>query len=55
MYNNLSTPELQEFCDMLGQTVELMGWDRYRGGLDVKTGTTGDHSVYTRYEDIEVI
>merc|ERR1711916_45808 len=40
---------------MLGQTVELMGWDRYRGGLDVKTGTTGDHSVYTRYEDIEVM
>jgi hypothetical protein len=29
----------------------LKGWNHYRAGLDVKSDTTGTHSVYTRFKD----
>jgi RAP1 GTPase activating protein 1 len=36
-----------DFCKRLGQLIELKGHPSYRGGLDVKGGTTGELSLYT--------
>jgi len=40
------SPEYEEFLDFIGQRVNLLGWDKYRGGLDVKANVTGEKSVY---------
>lgn len=31
-----STPEFEQFMDILGEKIELQGWKKFRGGLDVK-------------------
>ena len=31
------TPEFNQFLDLLGDTVNLLGWEQYKGGLDVKS------------------
>lgn len=37
--NEHSTPDFQEFLNVIGETVELKGWTKYRGGLDVKSNS----------------
>ena len=32
-----ASPEFDEFLDLLGSRVRLKGFERYRGGLDVKS------------------
>ena len=29
--------DLKEFCDWIGQKIELLGWDGYDAGLDVES------------------
>lgn len=53
--NEHGTPAFNEFCNILGKTVELKGWDGFRGGLDVKNGTTGTQSVYTMESGKEIM
>ncbi|MPC81161.1 Signal-induced proliferation-associated 1-like protein 1 [Portunus trituberculatus] len=56
MYNNESAgPAFSEFLEMLGQRVRLKDFDKYRGGLDKKTDSTGLYSVYNQYRDVEVM
>ncbi|XP_037544036.1 signal-induced proliferation-associated 1-like protein 1 [Nematolebias whitei] len=56
MYNNESSgPAFEEFLDLLGERVRLKGWERYRAQLDNKTDSTGTHSLYTRYQDYEIM
>ena len=31
------SPEYEEFLEFLGEKIQLKGWDKYRGGLDVKS------------------
>jgi len=38
------------FLALLGEKIELNGWSRYRGGLDVAGGTTGQYSVFATYD-----
>ncbi|KNC51479.1 GTPase activating protein Rap1-GAP [Thecamonas trahens ATCC 50062] len=49
------SPEYQEFCDWLGDTIELQGWEAYRAGLDVRSGGTGTTSIYTQWRHFEVM
>jgi hypothetical protein len=37
------SPEFDRFVSLLGDKIRLKGWDKYRGGLDVKGTLT--HSV----------
>lgn len=38
MYNNeFGSPGFEEFLDLLGDKVQLKGFDKFRGGLDVKS------------------
>ncbi|XP_076038061.1 uncharacterized protein LOC143023421 [Oratosquilla oratoria] len=56
MYNNEDAgPAFSEFLEMLGQRVRLKDFDKYRGGLDRKTDSTGLYSVYTQYQDCEIM
>ncbi|XP_032515354.2 signal-induced proliferation-associated 1-like protein 2 [Danaus plexippus] len=56
MYNNQEAgPAFVEFLQMLGQTVRLKDFDKYKAGLDNKTDSTGLYSVYTTYQGCEIM
>jgi hypothetical protein len=56
MYNNEhASPAFDEFLTILGDRVRLKGFPKYRAGLDSKTDTTGSHSVYTSFNDCEIM
>lgn len=55
-YNNEhSGPLFDEFLACIGENVRLLGFDKYRGGLDNKSDSTGEYSVYTTYNDCEIM
>lgn len=56
MYNNEeASPAFEEFLTCLGEKVRLKGFEKYRAGLDNKTDTTGLYSIYTTYNDCEIM
>ncbi|XP_043916432.1 signal-induced proliferation-associated 1-like protein 2 isoform X2 [Protopterus annectens] len=56
MYNNENAdPPFQEFMDLIGEKVRLKGFEKYRAQLDNKTDSTGTHSLYTTYQDYEIM
>uniref|UniRef100_UPI00398E6DAA signal-induced proliferation-associated 1-like protein 3 isoform X2 n=1 Tax=Pristiophorus japonicus TaxID=55135 RepID=UPI00398E6DAA len=56
MYNNEEAgPAFEEFLDQLGEKVPLKGFLKYAAQLDTKTGSTGTHSLYTTYQDYEIM
>ncbi|KAL7878356.1 hypothetical protein AOLI_G00093300 [Acnodon oligacanthus] len=56
MYNNEeATPAFTEFLQLLGDTVCLRGFSKYAAQLDTKTDSTGTHSLYTTYQDYEIM
>lgn len=50
-----TSPEFSQFLSFLGEKIELKGWKYFRGGLDVKSGSTGTHSLYTKFYDYEIM
>lgn len=48
--NQDGSPAFHHFLELLGDRIELMGWSNFRGGLDVKHGHTGSHSVYSKVQ-----
>ncbi|XP_054920980.1 signal-induced proliferation-associated protein 1-like [Dermacentor andersoni] len=56
MYNNETAgPAFEEFLEVLGLNVRLKGFRNYRAGLNNKSDTTGFYSVYSTYEDCEIM
>ena len=56
MFSNIeSCPAFEKFMKLMGDKVELNGFDKYRGGLDVKNGSTGQYSYYTKYWEYEIM
>ncbi|XP_050990728.1 signal-induced proliferation-associated 1-like protein 3 isoform X1 [Labeo rohita] len=56
MYNNEeATPAFSAFLELLGETVCLRGFNKYAAQLDTKTDSTGTHSLYTTYQDYEIM
>uniref|UniRef100_H3DJ83 Signal induced proliferation associated 1 like 1 n=1 Tax=Tetraodon nigroviridis TaxID=99883 RepID=H3DJ83_TETNG len=56
MYNNETAgPALEEFLQLLGDKVRLKGFIKYRAQLDIKTDSTGTHSLYTSFKDYEIM
>eukprot|EP00128_Syssomonas_multiformis_P010936 Colp12_sorted_trinity150504_noHs@23586 len=45
----------EEFLTLLGDSVKLLNFRRYAGGLDTDANTTGTHSVYTVFEGCEIM
>ena len=52
---NECSPAFWKFMDLIGNKIELQGWEGYRGGLDVKTGTTGTHSYISRANGFDLM
>ena len=48
--NNETSPMFEEFVAFLGDRIELDGWEGFRGGMDVRSGSTGKYAVYTEYQ-----
>mmetsp|Transcript_6577 Transcript_6577/g.9130 ORF Transcript_6577/g.9130 Transcript_6577/m.9130 type:complete len:399 (+) Transcript_6577:133-1329(+) len=56
MFSNVETsPQFEDFLDFLGDRIVLDKWTGFRGGLDVRSGTTGTHTIYTKFNNNEVI
>lgn len=56
MYNNeSSSPMFEDFLSLLGEKVRLKGFAKYRAGLDNKNDTTGTHSIYTTFNECEIM
>ncbi|XP_074990460.1 signal-induced proliferation-associated 1-like protein 3 isoform X3 [Calonectris borealis] len=56
MYNNEEAgPPFEEFLSLLGEKVCLKAFSKYAAQLDTKTDSTGTHSLYTTYQDYEIM
>uniref|UniRef100_A0A2K5RUU4 Signal-induced proliferation-associated protein 1 n=1 Tax=Cebus imitator TaxID=2715852 RepID=A0A2K5RUU4_CEBIM len=56
MYNNQEAgPAFMQFLTLLGNVVRLKGFESYRAQLDTKMDSTGTHSLYTTYQDHEIM
>ncbi|XP_053577771.1 signal-induced proliferation-associated 1-like protein 3 isoform X2 [Bombina bombina] len=56
MYNNENAgPAFEEFLSLVGEKVCLRGFSKYSAQLDTKTDSTGSHSLYTNYQDYEIM
>lgn len=56
MYNNEDAgPAFEEFLSLLGEKVCLKAFSKYAAQLDTKTDSTGTHSLYTTYQDYEIM
>ncbi|XP_049821518.1 GTPase-activating Rap/Ran-GAP domain-like protein 3 isoform X2 [Aethina tumida] len=53
--NEYGSKNFDQFLTLLGDKIRLKGWDKYRGGLDIKGDMTGKYSVYTIYEGHEIM
>jgi hypothetical protein len=45
------SPEFNRFIDLLGDTIQLKGWDKYKAGLDIKGMYT---AIVTDWENIVI-
>ncbi|XP_033928049.1 LOW QUALITY PROTEIN: signal-induced proliferation-associated 1-like protein 3 [Melopsittacus undulatus] len=56
MYNNEEAGSaFEEFLMLLGEKVCLKAFSKYAAQLDTKTDSTGTHSLYTTYQDYEIM
>mmetsp|Transcript_13394 Transcript_13394/g.20188 ORF Transcript_13394/g.20188 Transcript_13394/m.20188 type:complete len:465 (+) Transcript_13394:3-1397(+) len=59
MYHNQVSDGISDdfstFLDFIGDTVPLDQHKGYHGGLDVKGGSTGTHSQYTTYQNLQIM
>ncbi|PIC49641.1 hypothetical protein B9Z55_008182 [Caenorhabditis nigoni] len=53
--NPQGSPAFAEFLSLLGDTVPLQGFKKYRGGLDTVHNQTGHQSVFTQFHNREVM
>jgi len=55
--NNQSeaSPEYLEFLEFLGQKITLKGFKNYSGGLDTLHGNTGEYSIYSVWNNYQVM
>ena len=53
--NKEGSKAFDTFLNFLGDKICLEGWGRFRGGLDVKSNTTGTHAYFTEYNESEII
>ena len=53
--NKEGSEAFHQFLDFLGERIELQGWNKFRGGLDVKTNTTGTHAYFAKFDESEII
>ena len=56
MWNNQEgSPAYDRFLRLMGNTISLRGWSGYSGGLDVQGDSKGKYSLFTTFEDINIM
>uniref|UniRef100_A0A6B2L821 Rap-GAP domain-containing protein n=1 Tax=Arcella intermedia TaxID=1963864 RepID=A0A6B2L821_9EUKA len=50
-----ASDDYKKFLGILGDRIVLEGWQGFRGGLDVKSNTTGTHSIFTKLQKYSVM
>lgn len=53
--NDVGSPRFNDFLELLGRKIRLKDWDKYDGGLDVFDDQTGTHSIYTSYNNCNIM
>ncbi|XP_054716776.1 rap1 GTPase-activating protein 1-like [Uloborus diversus] len=53
--NRSHSPAMDEFLGLLGNRIKLKDFKGFRGGLDANYGQTGEQSVYTQFQECEVM
>ena len=53
--NNHEPGPFDEFLNILGERVKLLGFQQFLGGLDKDHNLTGKESVYTSYRNMEIM
>jgi hypothetical protein len=53
--NKVGSSSFHQFLSLLGETVDLLGWSHFKGGLDNKNDSTGTQSVYTVFSGHEIM
>ncbi|XP_078381245.1 uncharacterized protein LOC144664014 isoform X2 [Oculina patagonica] len=53
--NESHSKSFDGFLDLLGQRVRLRGFDKYRAGLDGNNDLTGKYSVFTKFNNNEIM
>ena len=53
--NETGSDNFSNFLILLGERVTLKGWQKFRGGLDIRGNMTGEDSVYTTHEEHEIM
>ena len=49
------SPSFNQFLHLLGETVNLQGFEHFKGGLDNKNNATGTQSLYTVFGGHEIM
>jgi len=56
MFGNENGSEaFEEFLNVLGDKIQLKGWEGFRGGLNTTMDITGTHSVFTQYSGYNIM
>ena len=56
IFSNKHEPgPFNEFLNVLGERVKLLGFPNFLGGLDKDHNLTGEESLYTEYNDLELM
>mmetsp|Transcript_1807 Transcript_1807/g.2576 ORF Transcript_1807/g.2576 Transcript_1807/m.2576 type:complete len:618 (-) Transcript_1807:22-1875(-) len=56
MFGNIDgNAAYEKFLAWLGKRVRLLGWQDFRGGLDVKQDSTGTHSIYAKFFTYQIM
>ena len=53
--NTTHSKAFDDFLDLLGQRIRLRGFDKYRAGLDGNNDLTGKYSVFTKFNNNEIM
>jgi hypothetical protein len=53
--NNTTSAAFERFLGCIADKIQLKGWDKFAGGLDVKSNSTGTNSYYTNFKGYEIM
>ena len=56
MFGNINhSHSMEEFLQCIGEHVQLLNFEGYRGGLDTIHGQTGQESIFTKFHNREIM
>jgi len=52
---NTGSPEYERFLACIGDKIELRGWQKFTGGLDIDSDFDGTHSVFANFKKFDLM